>query len=438
MISGPPGSTNRKALIMKKILVFAVMMLCGSALFADASGQVQQVKVSVTAERNSFSVKKELASKAKQAAIVKYIRMLNAKTPDKLIEEACNEYDNFVDDVEKLSEKWLPLDRNHGQLTGEFRVTLKNDAINDWLKTKGFNQQGGIELIIMEEPPTQGQMKLDKAFGNGIDGMKFFLQNYTTFQRRIRDAVVKKVGTFGFDVKLLEDNDQYEKFKNKDGNLVGVFFDVNKNTFSNDPDLMKAVKENNPDTLVLYYRIDALIFENTTRNIRSTVAFNIKNLRTGIQKSIGASSFQFTSTSANKDGVIDDLAYCAEAAMNSLMNAEGAASKLNQTAMSIRNKADMPKGPLKLIVNASAFDKKLRKRVMYMLKKEIIAKKITSESNFEPDTNTTLTATIDNPNIKTPDVLYMEYISPILEKNGIELSDEYVVYDGNTLTIKQP
>ena len=46
------------------------------------------------------------------------------------------------------------------------------------------------------------------------------MQNYTTFQRRLRDAIVKKVGTFGFDVKLLEDNDQYEKFKTKDGSLV--------------------------------------------------------------------------------------------------------------------------------------------------------------------------------------------------------------------------
>ena len=43
----------------------------------------------------------------------------------------------------------------------------------------------------------------------------------------------------------------------------------------------------------------------------------------------------------------------------------------------------MPKGPLKLIVNASAFDKKVRKKAMYMLKKELIAQKITSASKIK-------------------------------------------------------
>ena len=420
---------------MKKLIFFAITLFCCFSIFADASGKVQQVTVSAEAERNNFRLKKALEAKAKKAAVVKYIRMLNAKTLDKLIEEACNEYDNFVEDTEKISENWTVLGKKHGQLTGEFKIHLKQDAINDWLKTKGFSQQGGIELVIMEEPPTLGQMKLDKAFGNGIDGMKFFMQNYTTFQRRIRDAIIKTVSSFGFDVKLLADNDQYEKFKSKDGNLVGVYFDVNNNTFAVDRDLLKTVKENNPDTLVLYYRIDALIFESTTKNIRATVAFNIKNLSSNVTKSIGANSFQFQSQSTNKDGVIDDLAYCAEAAMNSLMNAEGAASNLNKIAMSIKNAAGLPKGPLKLIVNASAFDKKIRKKAMYMLKKELIAKKITSSSNIK-SSNTTLTAVIDNPSIKEADALYMEHISPILEKIGVEISDEKVHYDGSTVSIK--
>ena len=207
---------------MKKLIFFAITLFCCFSIFADASGKVQQVTVSAEAERNNFRLKKALEAKAKKAAVVKYIRMLNAKTLDKLIEEACNEYDNFVEDTEKISENWTVLGKKHGQLTGEFKIHLKQDAINDWLKTKGFSQQGGIELVIMEEPPTLGQMKLDKAFGNGIDGMKFFMQNYTTFQRRIRDAIIKKVSTFGFDVKLLEDNELYEKFISKEGNLVGV------------------------------------------------------------------------------------------------------------------------------------------------------------------------------------------------------------------------
>lgn len=419
---------------MKKMLMMLCALFC-IALFADDAGNVFQVKVSATAEKNTFSLKKELENKGKKAAIKKYILRLNAQTPEKLIEEACNEFANFVEEVEKISEKWEALDKKHGQLVGEYQVTLKLESVNQWLETKGFKQQAGIELIVMEEPPTLGQMKMDKAFGNGIDGQKFFMQNYTTFQRRLRDAIVKKVGTFGFDVKLLEDNDQYAKFKSKDGTLVGVYFDVNSNNFAVDRDLLKTVKENNPDTLVLYYRIDALIFEAETRNIRVTVAFNMKDLNTGVTKSVGAQSFEFKSKSKNKDGVIDDFAYCAEAAMNSLMNAEGAAAKLNKIAMSIKNAKAMPKGPLKLIVNASAFDAKIRKRAMYTLKKELIAKKITTAAKIKT-TNTTLVATIDNPNIKEGDALYMEHVSPILEKIGIELADDKVNYSGNTVTIK--
>jgi|GEM_PF-3526164 len=420
---------------MNKILTVAAVLFCCFSLFADASGKIQQVKVSIESEHNTYKAKQDLEAKAKKAAIVKYIHTLNEKTPEKLIGEACNEYENFVDAIEKISENWMPLGRRLGQLTGEFRVTLKLESINQWLRTKGFNQQGGIELIVLEEPPSLGQMKLDKAFGNDVDGMRFFMQNYTTFQRRLRDAIVKKVGTFGFDVKLLEDNELYEKFKSRDGTLVGVYFDVSSNTFAIDRDLLKTVRENNPDTLVLYYRIDALIYENTTRNIRTTVAFSIKNPSSNVTKSIGATSFQFVSRSSNKDGVIDDLSYCAEAAMNSLMNAEGAARKINQLAMSIRNSADQPKGPLKLIVNAAAFDKKVRKKALYMLKKELIEKKLASASSVK-SSNTTLTATIDNPAVKEADALYMEYVTPILEKIGVEISDEKVHYDGRAVIIK--
>lgn len=420
---------------MRKLLTMILLFVCCMAIFADDLGNKFQVKVSTTAEKNTFSVKKELESKGKKAAIKKYILRLNAQTPDKLIEEACNEYENFIDDIEKISEKWEALDKSQGQLVGEYQITLSLEKVNQWLETKGFKQQAGIELIVMEEPPALGQMKMDKAFGNDIDGAKYFMQNYTTFQRRLRDAIVKKVGTFGFDVKLLEDNDQYEKFKSKDGTLVGVYFDVNSNNFAIDRDLLKTVKENNPDTLVLYYRIDALIFAESSKKVRVTVAFNMKNLNTNVTKAIGNQSFEFVSKGTSKDEIIDDIAYCAEAAMNSLMNAEGAAAKLNNIAMSIKNAADMPKGPLKLIVNASAFDAKIRKRALYTLKKELIAQKIASAANIK-SSNTTLTATIDNPNIKEADALYMEHVSPILEKIGVELQDDKVSYSGNTVTIK--
>ena len=398
---------------MKKFLVCMMAAVC--AVFAWAEDI--QVRVSVEAENNTFKLKKDLETVAKKSAIKKYILKLNSQTPEKLLAEACNEYSIFVEGIKRLSDNWSQIDRNHGQLVGEFVVSLEADKINSWLKEKGFSHQAAISLVVMEEPPSLGQIKVDKAFGNDIDGKRFFIQNYTTFQRRVRDAIVKKVGAFGFDVKLLADDDQYAEYKSKDGTLVGVYFDVNKNEPVINRGLLQAVKANNPDTIVLYYRIDALIYEPSLRNVRATVAFNMKDLNTGVTKSVGAQSFLVKSQSTGKDGVMDDLAYCVESAMNALMNSEGAGQRLNSIAMSIKNAQNMPKGPLRLIVNGAAFEKKNQKRVLYTLKRELIARKITSASKIK-SSNTTLTAVIDNPNIKETDALYMEYISPIFSRMG--------------------
>ena len=164
------------------------------------------------------------------------------------------------------------------------------------------------------------------------------------------------------------------------------------------------------------------------------LAFNFKDLNGSVTKSIGAQTYEFPTRSTLKDEVMDDIAYCAEAAMNTLMNSEGMAEKLNSLAMSIKNAADMPKGPLKLIVNASVFDAKIRKKAMYMLKKEIVARKLAPASKVR-STNTSLTAVIENPEITETDVLYMEHIMPILESIGVEISDDKVHYAADTLTL---
>ena len=86
-----------------------------------------------------------------------------------------------------------------------------------------------------------------------------------------------------------------------------------------------------------------------------------------------------------------------------------------------------------MIINASVFDSKVRRRVMYALRKELPAKKVASKIKT---TNTTLVATVDNPAIKDPDMLYMEYILPILKGMKVELTDDKVFISGRTITIR--
>ena len=409
-------------------LLFVFLALICVQVFAEDIA----VTVSVEGESNSFALKEKLKIEAQKAAIKKYLQSM--KKSESTIIKAQNEYTSFVDDTEQLSSEWISLGKNNGQLKGSFEVSVMEDKLNKWLEKHGddITTKAGVELTIMEERPSAGQMKLDKAFGNDFDGAKFFMQNYTTFQRRIRDAIVKKVDSIGYDVKLLEDNDLYEEFKSKDATLVGVFFDVNKNDFEIDTELMNAIKENNPDTLLLYYRIDSLIFEESTRKITTTVAISVKNLRSNITKVVGSKSFSVKSNSTGIDGVIDDMVKCAEQAMNLLMKEEGT-KKLNDIIITLVNQADKPKA-LVLQVNGSTFDSKIRKKVLYTLKKELVAKGLTTESAIK-STDNNLTATIDS-KVKDLDELYIEHITPILEEMGVELSDDCVKYSGNTLSIK--
>ena len=83
---------------MKKIIVVLSFLF----LFGLAAEDIQ-VRVAVEGEHNTFKLKKDLENIAKEAAIKKYIAKLNSKTPAKLIEEACREYSNVVEGVQKVS-----------------------------------------------------------------------------------------------------------------------------------------------------------------------------------------------------------------------------------------------------------------------------------------------------------------------------------------------
>ena len=193
-------------------------------LAALAADNEIQVKASGTAPQNSFALKKTVTADAQKLAVRKYLLKQNAELDDRIVDEALSEYTKFIEDWEELDASWEALDSTQGQLTVEGMATIDLEEANEWLEARGVNRQGSIQIVVMEEPPSLGSMKFDEAFGTGIDGAKFFLQNYTLFQRKIRDALVKKVGTLGFDVQLLEDRPVYKKFLTADGTLVGVRF----------------------------------------------------------------------------------------------------------------------------------------------------------------------------------------------------------------------
>ena len=416
------------------VSILFLFALCIFPLNAD-TGDIFHVKVAVNAEQNSKEAQDELLNQAQREAIKTYIRMCNADVPDKILASAQDNATFYVISSKKQNEKWTQLDQNAGQLAGDFVVELSLDKINQWMVKNGFMQQGKMELVILEELPDLAGIKLDNILGAGVEGQKFFLQRYTTFQRRIRDAILKKMETYGFLIHLLEDKPLYKEFKSKNGTLVGVYFDPTTDKFVMDIGLLTAIQENNPNTLVLSYRIDALIFIPETDELSITVNLSIKDLKSGVTRSIGTQTYRQRSPSQNKELLMDNFANCVENAINKLMNEENAAAKLNAAAISIKNAAIQPKGALTFIVNAAAFDTKVRKRVMYMIRKELLSKGLSSSDKIT-STDTTMTAEINPEKCKDREELYMEYIAPFLEGIGIELDDDKVHYDGDNLLIK--
>lgn len=417
----------------------ALLALFGTALLTYAADNELQVKATGVAAQNSFALKKTVTTDAQKLALRKYLQRQNAELDDRVIDEALSEYAKFVEEWEELDATWQPIDATQGQLTIEGVATLKLDEINQWLEARGVNRQGAIQVVVMEEPPSIGKMKFDQAFGTDIDGNKFFLQNYTLFQRKIRDALVKKVGTLGFDVQLLEDKEAYKRFKTADGTLLGVHFDPDANQFVVDRDLLDEVKAQQPDTIVLYYRIDTLVFEPNTREMRSTIALSFKSLANDVTKAIGDASWSMKTVQTQKDLIIDDFAFCTSLAVNKLMNGEVAAERLNHLAMSLQNAPAVSKGPMKLIFNAVGVDEKVRKRMLFQIKKQMETAGLVdkTDKNAVKTIGNTMTAIISGKDIDGLEDLYFEHLDGIFTGIGLEITDDQVIYDNtaNTVTV---
>ena len=421
---------------MKKIFLAVICLALGAATLFAGDEEVQ-VKVSVSGERNSLLLKRSCRQKAQKVAVKKYLLKQNAQMPEKVIDEAMGEYRKFIDEEPDVEDESF----EDGELVGEYTVTLLQDELGKWLQSKGVSANVAAdgtktEIVIMEEPPDYGAMKVAEAFGTGLGKGCFFFQRYQMFQRRIRDALVKKAGTFGFEVILLEDNEAYEEFKKSDPVLVGVHFDpsVGENgDFKVTPNFVKTVRDNNPDTLVLYYRIDALAFDPSTQTIRTTVALNIKNLATGTTSSLGSRDFAAVTSNTQQDMLMADFGSCVEKAMHSLLNGEDMAAKIQHIIVSMRNAAARPAGPMKVVINCSKIDSKIRTRARVMLKKGCAAKKLCDKKDVKIRGNT-LSFTVTNKEIPDLDELWLA-VYEVLDEAGIEATDDQKTTNGNTLTV---
>lgn len=415
---------------MKKMMV---LLACICALFMSAFAGDEEVTVKVSvAGTNNTALKNQCKVQGQKAAVKKYlVKMGNPKITDKVIDEAMSSYAKFIDDVEVDEQEY-----EDGELTCSYTVTIKQADIAKWLEGEGIDLNAApdgssLEIFVMEEPPDAGQILLGDEVGN------FFFTRYNMFQKRIRDALVKKVGEFGFSVILLEDNENYADMKKTDPVLVGVSYNVNGDTkgFTKTPNFLETVQNNNPDAIALYYRIDALAFDPANGKIRTTVALNLKNLAANTTKNVGSRDFQYVSRNKKPDLIMADFGTCVENAMFAFLNGEGMGETLVHTVRGWRNAAARPKGPMKLVINCSQVDKKIKIKVRNSLKKALVSAGLTDNTKVVKDSlSCVVKPSKDFGDLDDVWSKVSEVLSEVLG-DDVEITDDWAKKNGDTLTV---
>ena len=415
---------------MRKLITLAVCAIM-AAVTAFAGDEEVTVKVSVAGTNNS-ALKKQCEVQGKKAAVKKYLdKMGNAKITEKVVAEAMSSYAKFVKDIDADEQEY-----EDGELTCSYTVTIKQEDIAKWLKGEGIDLNAAadgssLEIFVMEEPPDAGQMLLGDEVGN------FFFTRYNMFQKKIRDALVEKVGEFGFSVILLENNESYEEMKKTDPVLVGVSYNVNGDTkgFTRTPNFLKTVQENNPDAIALYYRIDTLAFDPDTGKIRTRLALSFKDFAGNKTVHVGEYPYEIISRNKKPDMIMDDMAECVVSAINGLLNSGEMGAKLSHTVKSMRNAAARPKGPMKLVINCSQVDKKIKIKVRNGLKKQLVASGLTKQTKVVKDS---LSCVVEpNKDFGDLDDVWgkVSEILPEFLGDDIEITDEWAKKNGDTLTV---
>ena len=414
---------------MKKLMIalMGALAIIGAVFAGD---EEVTVKVSV-AGRNNSALRRECETAGKMEAIKKYLVEQNSSMPEKVINEAMSSYAKFVDEIEADESEY-----EDGSLTCSYTVTVKPEEIAQWLEKKGVDLNAladgsSLEIFVMEEPPDAGQMKLGDKTSN------FFFDRYVEFQRTIRDTLIADAQKYGFKIILLEDNENYEEFKKKDPALVGVSYDANGDTrgFVQTPNFLRTVQENNPDAIVMYYRVPALTFNPETKKISVTTALSLKNLASNTTRALGQTSFTVLASGTQDDEVMGDFGKCVKACMQELLDVKGVGKAIAKEIKSMRNAAARPKGPMKLVINCSKVDSKIKIKVRNGLKKALVANGLTDKTKVVKDSLSCVVkpskdfGDLDDVWGKVSEII------PEFLGDEIEITDDWAKKNGDTLTV---
>lgn len=426
---------------MKKLVL---VLACAILSLVGVNADEVTVKASVTGKNNS-QTKNDCRKLAKKLAVQKFLNRLDANMQESLVAKAVASYTKWTDDISGDDWEW-----EDGELSCEFSVTVDNEKLLQFLSENGWSVDKGspndenavkFEVVIAEEKPGDGMMAVAEQMGVGTGGKVEFFKGYETYQMRVRDELVKQVNKIGINVPLLENNEAYADLKKSDPHLLGGTFNVNTLGWQYTDNFVETIRDNNPDTILLYYRIDTIAYVASTRTIRVSVSLNIKSLggENGIvTKSLGAQDYVQKATGDQLDTLMADMAVAVTRATGMLMSGEGMNKKIVQFAKELRAQADAPKGPMTLVVNGSKVDKKIRDDFLLDLEDGLVKAGLCKQKDVKSRGNTvSCVITSTDPKLKDSRRLWRA-IKKVLTEAGLDddmVTDDIKTVNGKTMTV---
>lgn len=426
---------------MKKLMM---VVACIALVVVGARADEVTVKASVAGKDNS-ATKNDCRKQAKKLAVRKFLNRLDANMQESLVEKAVASYSKWTDDITGDDWEW-----EDDELSCEFSVTVNNEELLQFLSENGWSVDNGssadgdavkFEVVIAEEKPDAGMTDVAKQMGVGTGGKAEFFKRYTMFQRRIRDKLVKQVNEVGINVSLLEDNEAYANMKKTDPVLVGGTFNVDNLEWQYTEDFVEIIRDNNPDTLLLYYRIDTIAYEASTRTIRVSVSLNIKPLGGDNDirgESLGSQDYIQRASSDQLDILMADMAVAVTRATGMLMSGEGMNKKILQLANKLRSQAEGPRRPMKIVINGSKLDEKRRDDILLELEDGLVKAELCKEADVKSRGNTvSCVVTSADPKMKDPRRLWRA-IKKVMVEAGLDeemVTDDIKTVSGRTITV---
>ncbi|WP_291327085.1 hypothetical protein [Desulfovibrio sp. UCD-KL4C] len=411
-------------------IAFAVLILLLSASIGNAYEDVG-VSISIKGTR-SYKLKKEAQLLAKKQAIISYLKRVNPSAVGK----SCAK--QLVNDRAALIKRITTQEISQvgDYMEGSYLVRIDDEKLNYMLEELGCGAQNGatdVTILIMEEPPTKANISMilnpeDSTGVRKLRGLGPFAVFYTSYQRSIRDTIISKANKEGLKLTRLDTFDEFQKMRmSNDDPLVGVYFDDESEDFVINKRLLKVVRTRfaAQNTIVLYYRIESLYFDQVTRELNAAIAISLYDLNSGETKSVGSQDFMVIVPKGQSSVAIrDGLAEVASNAASLLMNQ---AKKQIRRMASIAQVHAQKKGTLPVTVTVHLKSK----RTMYNVKKNLKPSMI-RHSEIKGDS---LILKLTK-GIQADDFVYGELLG-VLEGMGIKIPENNINLNGQEVIIQQ-